>query len=166
MSQSDRYYEPHPHFPSGRWEGFYTYYSGVEGEQHRMSCWFDFMQGLVYGAGSDDVGPFDWQGEYCTGSCTCNLVKYYSSHVVHYSGHADENGIWGTWLLSELRGGFHLWPTQEGEEEAGLEVEKLLQTLQLDYRYGCYSLCAKDDREQIVAIYNQAARAGNATAGL
>ena len=41
--------------------------------------------------------------------------------AVFYCGFRESKGIWGTWeILSDIRGGFHIWPRahSEGEEEA------------------------------------------------
>lgn len=108
--------EAHPFFPSGEWEGFYQY--SPKSGKHRMECHLHFCEQVVTGYGSDDVGAFGWKGTYDTEAGTCHLTKQYiGSHAVHYEGHADENGIWGTWHIgSSFSGGFHLWPKRQVEE--------------------------------------------------
>jgi hypothetical protein len=120
----------HPHFPSGEWEGFYTHTYGPDAVRFRMTFFLSFNNGKVDGQGSDNVGAFIWQGIYDTVEGTCNMVKQYiGAHQVIYSGHADENGIWGNWtIVSYGRGGFHIWPIKRGEsaKEEALAEKKTL----------------------------------------
>ncbi len=53
--------ETHPLFPSGDWEGFYTYAFGPGADRHSMAFHLDFQNNQVSGAGGDDVGPFRWR---------------------------------------------------------------------------------------------------------
>lgn len=124
--------EAHPNFPSGAWEGFYLYQSGPSANRHSMSFHLNFQEGKVTGSGADDVGPFSWEGTYNEGSMLVTLIKSYPSHQVLYEGMADTNGIYGTWQLSFVRGGFHIWPKknkQKNEEEAIKEVKKELSAV-------------------------------------
>jgi len=114
--------------PSGPWDGFYLYGSGVSRE-HPMPSQFQFANGLITGAGSDDIGAFSWKGTYDLASMTCSMTKSYVTHTVDYQGHIDENGIWGTWRLSFGSGGFHLWPNKPAEEEEEAEVAELMLKL-------------------------------------
>lgn len=85
-----------------------------------MYCMMTFSQGKLTGEGGDDVGPFRWRGQYDKEQMSCRMIKFYPFHDVIYEGHVDENGIWGTWNLSGMTGGFHLWPKGGGialEEE-------------------------------------------------
>lgn len=103
--------ETHHLFPSGEWEGFYTYEFGEDAGRHTMSFTLIFSQGKVHGFGGDDVGSFKWGGYYDTGQMTCKMIKFYITHRVVYDGNVDENGIWGTWMIENyLKGGFHIWP--------------------------------------------------------
>lgn len=127
--------ETHPLFPSGEWTGFYKYKGGFDNKRHVMSFVLNFQSSLVTGSGGDDVGPFNWEGQYDVKALKCKMVKYYFSHVVHYDGHADENGIWGTWKISDYcTGEFHIWPIPrladaiEAEEKIELVAEKQLKT--------------------------------------
>ena len=52
----------------------------------------------------------------------CNITKAYSSHTIHYKGDIDENGIWGFWSLSYMKGGFHIWPKENKHTEKAEEV--------------------------------------------
>lgn len=115
--------ESHELFPSGEWEGFYTYVMGPGGGRHPMSFVLQFQNGRVTGGGSDDIGPFSWNGSYDVQDLQCAMTKHYAGHQVDYHGHADENGIWGTWTIGGYAtGGFHIWPkkgkSEETEEEA------------------------------------------------
>lgn len=115
MSKSQKKGEQHPLFPSGEWEGFYTYAMGPDAEQHKMDFFLNFRNGIVTGGGGDDVGSFSWKGAYDTEELYCTMAKSYQAHTVSYQGNVDENGIWGTWQLNEwMTGGFHIWP--KGQE--------------------------------------------------
>src|SRR3712207_935771 len=100
--------ETHSLFPSGEWEGFYTYEFGSHARRHTMSFTLTFKNGTVSGSGIDDIHYFIWQGSYDTEQLRCWLHKRYPSHAVFYDGRVDQNGIWGTWEISAERGGFHL----------------------------------------------------------
>lgn len=118
--------ETHPLFPSGEWEGFYTY--SWSKQQHLMVFFLDFRNGIVTGSGADDVAPFDWRGVYDTKELLCNMIKHYATHIVRYNGYVDENGIWGTWHIgAEWSGGFHLWPKPgtAAEQAADIVSEQL-----------------------------------------
>lgn len=120
--------EQHPYFPSGIWEGFYLYGSGASAHRHMMSFRLDFKDGKVTGSGSDDVGAFAWVGVYDATSMSVTLIKSYASHQVGYKGMADDSGIYGSWQMPMIRGGFHIWPKQGGEEaleEAVIEKVEL-----------------------------------------
>ena len=116
--------ETHPLFPSGGWEGFYTYAFGPGTERHSMAFVLHFQNNQVNGAGSDDVGAFSWRGRYDREQLQCQMTKYYyARHTVFYDGQVDENGIWGTWSIGEyFTGGFHIWPKAGEENEAAAEV--------------------------------------------
>lgn len=127
MSQAMKTQETHPLFPSGDWEGFYSYYSG---DKHSMQCSFSFCNGILTGSGRDDVGSFRWKGVYNKDILSCTMTKFYSSHTVFYKGEVDENGIWGNWDIRGVwRGGFHLWPKakQEKQQAQQIEIETLPQ---------------------------------------
>ncbi len=117
--------EMHPLFPSGEWEGFFSYYIG---DKHVMHCFYSFHQGVVTGTGSDEIGPFTWKGTYSTEALNCSMTKFYSTHTVFYKGEVDENGWWGYWEMNGGRGGFHLWPTKtkgENHQAQQMEIEAL-----------------------------------------
>ena len=102
--------ESHPLFPSGEWEGFYTYATGSRAAQHPMHLFLLFKDNVVTGGGSDDVGRFTWRGSYSKQQLECIIRKHYSTHLVSYHGQVDENGIWGIWQMDGVSGGFHIWP--------------------------------------------------------
>lgn len=118
--------EKHPLFPSGDWEGFFTYTQGPNAFRIKMDIELFFQENKVTGGGSDEVGSFTWEGQYDTGALWCNMTKYYTTHQVFYYGQVDENGIWGNWeIFPYSRGGFHIWPKKK-EEEDSLELEESL----------------------------------------
>lgn len=136
-SSNNNQQETHPLFPSGEWEGFYKYTFTFlpKGE---MSFLLHFENGIITGTGSDDVGAFSWRGTYDKEELRCQMTKKYGTHSVFYDGHVDENGIWGTWKLSDFtKGGFHIWPKKGGEEEeeeevvAEEEVEPILEVQEM-----------------------------------
>ncbi|MEL6986511.1 MAG: hypothetical protein AAGK97_01675 [Bacteroidota bacterium] len=121
-------HETHPHFPSGEWEGFYVYKDSSQ--RHHKQLELEFTNGRIHAEGVDDVGAFTFRGKYNAEIGKCYFVKYYSTHVVHYEGDVDENGIWGKWFFTQqdlgipkelfkalsqipsahVNGGFHIWP--------------------------------------------------------
>lgn len=123
--------EQHPHFPSGQWEGFYTY-KNLPGEKGQMYTILNFQGGAITGSGSDPVGAFTWRGSYDPEKTTCRIEKEYTgSHVVYYKGVADENGIYGTWTINKwLSGEFHLWSRKNNTESQGQEAKKEEKTLE------------------------------------
>jgi len=124
MSASTNIQETHPLFPSGDWEGFYTYHQGPDAHRHMKQFTLEFRDNVVVGRGSDDVGSFRWKGVYDTQTLRCRLTKFYITHTVEYDGYVDENGIWGMWNIRRFGGGgFHFWPVKN-EEEAVLEAVK------------------------------------------
>ena len=124
--------ETHPLFPSGEWEGFYTYAFGPEARKHKMSLEINFKNNLISGSGADDVGTFNWKGNYDTDVLKCTMHKHYASHSVLYEGSADENGIWGTWSIQNLdKGGFHIWPKPSAVKEFETEKESAPEKIQI-----------------------------------
>ena len=124
--------ETHTLFPSGEWEGFYTYSYRPDARRHLMSFFLLFKNNAVSGSGADDVGAFHWRGQYDTKQLTCQMIKYYAGHTVFYDGLVDQNGIWGTWTISDYcKGGFHIWPKNSAENEA---VEEMASEPEGTYR--------------------------------
>jgi hypothetical protein len=116
--------ETHHLFPSGEWEGFYTYRYGPSASRHPMSFFLNFSKHIVTGSGADSVGTFSWNGRYDTAQLTCKMTKsYHGAHTVDYDGNVDENGIWGTWDIRGFKGGFHIWPKKQNESSETAEVE-------------------------------------------
>ena len=123
--------ETHQRFPSGDWEGFYTYASGPQAEKHQMQCQLNFKAGRIHGVGNDDVGPFSWKGAYNKQLMECAMTKTYRSKApVKYQGYVDENGIWGTWTIGQLAtGGFHLWPKATAQQKEHKEKASKKRTM-------------------------------------
>ena len=151
MPFSTKNSEPHPHLPSGPWEGFYLQY----GEQGPMKLDLNFQNGQVRGHGSDPVGPFTFNGTYDLDTMRLTMTKVYATHDIEYAGSIDENGIWGTWRIGysadmgvsreyfeAIRhymppgvdsGGFHIWPAAE-EREATEEMVEAVERLLVEAR--------------------------------
>lgn len=128
--------ETHPLFPSGEWEGFYTYEYGPNAQRHLMSFTLRFQANVVTGSGSDDVATFRWEGTYDTAQLCCKMTKRYLSHTVFYDGNVDENGIWGTWNIRNfMKGGFHIWPKATAENFAEEEKESIPDIEQVERRF-------------------------------
>lgn len=130
--------EKHHLFTSGDWIGFYVYPN--DPERHTMIFTLEFANGIINGSGSDDVGGFSFKGKYNLETMQCQMRKHYSTHMIDYEGHVDENGIWGKWkcvkdarmtnipdyLFQELlniesammSGGFHIWPKERKFSES------------------------------------------------
>ncbi len=114
--------EQHPLLPSGEWEGFYKY--PFDGLKHEMRFLLHFQDQTITGSGSDDVGSFSWVGTYDLQSMTCKMTKFYHGrHTVAYDGYIDENGIWGHWNISGFGDGFHIWPTEQTNQNENQEEE-------------------------------------------
>ena len=124
--------EKHPFFPSGEWEGFYTYAFGGDAHRNMMSFALTFKNGKVSGSGIDNINRFIWRGSYDTEKLRCSMQKRYSTHVVLYDGYVDQNGIWGTWEIPPYdRGGFHIWPKGLSENLTVEDKEKLPESINL-----------------------------------
>jgi hypothetical protein len=109
-------------FPSGHWTGFYNY---APQDKHRMDMHLTFARGSVAGEGNDDIGVFFIKGKYDTGTKECHWTKSYpGSHDVFYRGFREGKGIWGTWEISLLSGGFHIWPRDEGTGDLHTSAEQ------------------------------------------
>lgn len=124
-------FEQHPHFPSGVWEGFYIYGFGLDRSKHQMHFNLDFRNGIIQGSGGDDIGPFRWTGTYDAELGKVEMTKHYlGRHTVEYDGRADDNGIYGSWTVSGMRGGFHIWPQGRGisdkNEEEKTEINDVV----------------------------------------
>ena len=100
--------ENHKFLPSGFWKGFYCYNNSSV--KHKMSISLKFSNKRVSGSGTDDLGSFKWNGKYDLNNFKINMTKIYPTHIIHYKGDIDENGIWGIWDNGEIKGGFHIWP--------------------------------------------------------
>ena len=109
--KADEETEKHPLFPSGEWEGFYTYAFGPDAHRNMMSFALTFKNKTVTGSGVDNISGFSWRGHYDTEQLRCGMHKRYPTHSVFYDGYVDKNGIWGTWEIPPYsKGGFHIWP--------------------------------------------------------
>jgi hypothetical protein len=110
-------------FPSGEWTGYYVY-SGSS-RRHSMDLILEFRRGVISGEGTDDIGPFVIAGRYSESTLECSWAKtYVGRHTVKYTGFREGKGIWGTWDMPSIKGGFQIWPignqtlTKVQEEEA------------------------------------------------
>lgn len=89
-----------------------------------MDMHLTFARGKVAGEGNDDIGVFFIRGQYNTTTKECYFTKNYpGSHDVFYRGFREGKGIWGTWELQGLSGGFHIWPRAEGTENLEADVQ-------------------------------------------
>jgi hypothetical protein len=129
MKNTDAIHETHPLFPSGEWEGFYSYPPPYSFHKGQMSFYLFFHNQTIEGEGMDEVGKFSWKGTYDTQAMTCQLTKYYhGQHSVYYNGQVDENGIWGSWIIQRnWQGGFHIWPKAQSQEEMQTAIEALME---------------------------------------
>lgn len=116
-------------FPSGPWTGFFLD-KRVPG-RHQMELRLTFADGRMTGEGRDRVGQFTVEGGYTPADGRCAFTKrYVKKHAVHYVGFNEGKGIWGTWNLDDVTGGFHIWPegmadptVQHLSEEAEVPTE-------------------------------------------
>ena len=112
-------------FPSGQWVGFYTYSN--RSKRYLMDLILEFRNGAISGEGADGIGLFGIQGKYYPREKECFWLKtYFGRHSVPYTGYREQKGIWGTWTLDVVKGGFHIWPIGEGTpaDELREEVEE------------------------------------------
>ena len=124
--------ETNPLFPSGEWEGFYTYEFGPDARRYMMSFALTFKNGKVSGSGIDNVSRFSWRGNYDTEKLRCWMQKRYPSHTVSYDGYVDQKGIWGIWEIPPYsRGGFHIWPKGLSEDLTVEDKETVPEALTL-----------------------------------
>ena len=102
--------------PSGRWRGFYVHARSQV--RHRMDLDLVIARGRIIGKGGDDIGPFLISGRVDEDRRVIWTKSYPGSHDVYYEGHADLNGIWGTWRIEPTNtGGFRIWPAAWGNPE-------------------------------------------------
>ena len=100
-------------FPSGQWAGFYTYRGHAR--KFLMDLMLEFSHGRMHGEGADGIGFFIIAGAYSEKTLDCHWDKtYVGRHTVAYQGYRDGKGIWGTWSLNQIKGGFHIWPLKDG----------------------------------------------------
>ena len=104
-----------PDYPSGRWTGFYLERGARRGQDLDLS----FVSGRMHGDGWDRIGRFVITGRYDGDTGAVRWTKsYLGAHDVHYTGFRDGKGIWGTWTIGALTGGFHIWPRGSGSGPA------------------------------------------------
>ena len=109
-------------FPSGPWTGFYTH--SDRNSRYFMDLILQFRNGTIRGEGSDGVGRFAIDGHYDPKQGECGWIKtYVGRHSVEYIGYREKKGIWGTWTLTSVKGGFHIWPIGEGTPAEDLKKE-------------------------------------------
>lgn len=101
-----------------------------------MDLILEFRRGIVSGEGTDGVGPFVIAGKYSESTLECSWIKtYVGRHSVDYKGFREGKGIWGTWKLPGLKGGFEIWPVG-GQELTQADSEKESGALPLEKKSG------------------------------
>lgn len=120
MERDDHEREHDDGLGSGPWTGFFLD-PRTGNRRWRKDLVLQFAGGVVRGSGRDAVGEFIIRGRYDVSTREVTWTKrYVGAHDVYYRGFAEIRGIWGTWELSGLRGGFHIWPEGSGGD---LELE-------------------------------------------
>ncbi len=107
---------------SAPWIGYYTYRGHFGDDKHGMRMDLVVAETRIYGAGTDDVGPFEVEGRIPARSDVVLRKRYIGRHTVRYHGFLEEGyGIWGRWLWSGDKPGgeFHIWPGPEPGGEIG-----------------------------------------------
>jgi hypothetical protein len=80
-----------------------------------MDLILEFNNGVISGEGHDGVGGFVIAGHYSPENHECDWKKtYVGKHTVNYHGFRENKGIWGTWQLPGIHGGFQIWPLSDG----------------------------------------------------
>ncbi|MBI2932408.1 MAG: hypothetical protein HYY16_12220 [Planctomycetes bacterium] len=111
-------------FSSGPWTGYYVY--GHTPGRHRMDLDLRFLNGLIDGAGVDDIAAFVIRGHYDGEKLEVRWHKRYATHDVFYRGFREGRGIWGTWEIGPFaRGGFMIWPKGIGEGAEAVAEEEV-----------------------------------------
>src|SRR5688572_4115690 len=95
-------------FLSGPWTGYYQQH----GRNWAQDLDLSFRDGVMSGAGTDELGAFTVWGRYDVATREASWTKCYpDSHIVHYRGFREGKGIWGVWEIPAYqRSGFHIWP--------------------------------------------------------
>lgn len=95
-------------FPTGAWTGFYQ----QTGRRVAQDMELTFADGVIRGAGWDNVGEFVIKGCYDLATREVRWTKKYAGkHNVYYRGFREGVGIWGTYQMpGSKRSGFHVWP--------------------------------------------------------
>jgi hypothetical protein len=120
-------------FPSGKWLGFWT--QDVLGAKlkPKQEMVLTFAKGEIHGEGRDLIGGFLIRGFYSVADGKCRWMKrYVGKHDVSYEGFNEGKGIWGTWHLDQLRGGFHIWPegmSDPSQQTLAAEAEAPVEAL-------------------------------------
>jgi hypothetical protein len=110
MTPSPDQSETDPRFPSGKWAGYWTQKVHPAGKHHQELV-LTFAKGEMQGEGRDRVGKFHIRGFYSIEDGKCRWTKrYVGRHDVFYQGFNEGKGIWGTWEIDIIKGGFHIWP--------------------------------------------------------
>jgi hypothetical protein len=83
-----------------------------------MDLHLTFREGTMTGEGIDRIGRFLISGRYDVSEGKCGWIKrYVGKHSVDYQGFNEGKGIWGSWRIPPLHGGFHIWPVGMGESD-------------------------------------------------
>jgi antitoxin component YwqK of YwqJK toxin-antitoxin module len=106
--------------PSSEWDGFYLYTQDSKQVKHGMTVKLTFVNMVVAGTGSDDIGPFTIKGSYNTMDGAIRFDKTYKTHVVHYVAKMEDGRMTGTWEVGGTVGGFLLHPRVYSEKLAKL----------------------------------------------
>lgn len=120
---------------SGSYSGFY-FYGQSSGTGHEMNTTLSFADnGVITGSGSDDIGVFQFKGNWNKASQHIQMTKTYSSHTVAYEGNYSQQSkqviISGSWVLSgfiTLQGSFTL-KMSDGKDEVMEDIEELEEML-------------------------------------
>jgi hypothetical protein len=102
-----------PTFPSGAWRGYYLHRTSHD--RHAMFLTLSFANGVVDGAGTDDLGLFIIEGSYDAQNLELNWKKSYPGQKdASYRGFREGRGIWGVWSVDAgtAGGGFMIWPEE------------------------------------------------------
>jgi hypothetical protein len=127
--------ETNPLFPSGEWEGFYTYEFGPDARRYMMSFALTFKNGKVSGSGIDNVSRFSWRGNYDTEKLRCWMQKRYPSHTVSYDGYVDQKGIWGFGKSHPIAEAVFIFGRKDSRKILRSRIKRQFQKLSLSLKY-------------------------------
>jgi hypothetical protein len=91
-------------YPSGVWRGYWE--QAGWGRQPMGELVLRFVDGQIFGDGTDVIGPFSFSGEYDERGRIRMTKQYHRRHRVFYEGTYDGEGtLYGRWSIPPVWSG-------------------------------------------------------------